>query len=74
MTLTQKELIEAVLSNSLEKVYRSISELGGRYAALYILYLVKYTKWDVDKFINLLSVHDDNETEFVKNLRLKVFL
>lgn len=74
MTGIQQELIEAVKRNSVEKVYLSIDEIKGRYAALYVLLLIKYTKWDIDKFINLLSSQDENEKDFIKTLKLKAFL
>ena len=74
MTGVQQELIEAVIRNSIGKVYLSVDELRRRYAVLYVLLLIKYTKWDIDKFINMFSSNDDNEKDFIKHLRLKVFL
>lgn len=77
MTPTQQEILDAIQQNRIERLISIIIQLQGRYAALYILYIIKYKIWDIDQLINMVKSFSDLEegfeTKFEKHLKLKIF-
>lgn len=77
MTSLQEELIKALLANEKDRVPEIIDEISASYATLYILYIIKYTKWNVDELINVLEKdlnNTDSVKEFCKTLQLMAFI